>query len=135
MRAPQSVIKRPLLTEKSARLRETGGGAVAAAEGEEYGQKVLFEVARDANKIELDGKTKSVATALKALGAPQPTTKTLIVDAKTNATLSRGAKNLPSSQWIASEGINVYDILRHEILVLTQDAAKAITTAILGEKE
>jgi large subunit ribosomal protein L23 len=53
MRAPQTVIKRPLLTEKSARLRETGGAATAAAEGEEYGQKVLFEVARDANKIEI----------------------------------------------------------------------------------
>jgi large subunit ribosomal protein L23 len=53
MRAPQSVIKRPLLTEKSARLRETGGASESAAEGEEYAQKVLFEVARDANKIEI----------------------------------------------------------------------------------
>ena len=53
MRSAQSIIKRPLLTEKSARLRETGGGATAAAEGEAYAQKVVFEVARDANKIEI----------------------------------------------------------------------------------
>lgn len=53
MRSAQSVIKRPLLTEKSARLRETGGGAVAPAEGTEYAQKVVFEVARDANKIDV----------------------------------------------------------------------------------
>ena len=53
MRSPQTVIKRPLLTEKSARLRETGGAATAAAEGEAYAQKVVFEVARDANKIEI----------------------------------------------------------------------------------
>lgn len=53
MRSAQSVIKRPLLTEKSSRLRETGGAAVAAAEGESYAQKVVFEVARDANKIEV----------------------------------------------------------------------------------
>jgi len=53
MRDAQSIIKRPLLTEKSARLRETGGGAAAAAEGEEYAQQVVFEVARDANKIEI----------------------------------------------------------------------------------
>ena len=53
MRAAQTIIKRPLLTEKSARLRETGGGSTAAAEGEQYAQKVLFEVARDANKIEI----------------------------------------------------------------------------------
>jgi large subunit ribosomal protein L23 len=53
MRAAQTIIKRPLLTEKSARLRETGGGTSAPAEGEAYAQKVLFEVARDANKIEI----------------------------------------------------------------------------------
>ena len=53
MRSPQTVIKRPLLTEKSSRLRETGGASVAAAEGEAYAQKVVFEVARDANKIEI----------------------------------------------------------------------------------
>lgn len=53
MRSPQTVIKRPLLTEKSARLRETGGNAVAPAEGETYAQKIVFEVARDANKIDI----------------------------------------------------------------------------------
>ena len=53
MREPQAVIKRPLLTEKSARLRETGGGSAAPAEGDEYAQQVVFEVARDANKIEI----------------------------------------------------------------------------------
>ena len=53
MRSPQTVIKRPLLTEKSARLRETGGAVSAAAEGESYAQKVVFEVARDANKIDI----------------------------------------------------------------------------------
>ena len=53
MRSPQTVIKRPLLTEKSARLRETGGAATSAAEGESYAQKVVFEVARDANKIDI----------------------------------------------------------------------------------
>ena len=53
MKAAQSIIKRPLLTEKSSRLRETGGNAVAPAEGESYAQKVVFEVARDANKIDV----------------------------------------------------------------------------------
>jgi len=58
MRTPQSIIKRPLLTEKSTQLRETGGGEgpFEAAEGEEapaFAQKVVFEVATDANKIEI----------------------------------------------------------------------------------
>jgi len=53
MRAAQHIIKRPLLTEKSARLRETGGAASSHPEGEEYAQKVVFEVAKDSNKIEI----------------------------------------------------------------------------------
>ena len=52
MRAPQTIIKRPLLTEKGTRLRETGGGDVALP-AEELEQKLLFEVAKDANKIEI----------------------------------------------------------------------------------
>jgi large subunit ribosomal protein L4 len=77
-----------------------------------------------------DGKTKSVAAALKNLG---PSKKVLIVDAKTNQNLVRGAKNLATSQWLAPEGINVYDILRHDTLVLTQDAAKAVVDALKGQ--
>ena|SRR5450432_1187438 len=53
MRSAQSIIKRPLLTEKTARLRETGGASAAHAEGDSYSQKVVFEVARDANKNEV----------------------------------------------------------------------------------
>ena len=53
MRDAQSIIKRPLLTEKSSRLRETGGAVSRHAEGDTYAQQVVFEVARDANKIEI----------------------------------------------------------------------------------
>src|ERR1041384_3623013 len=60
MRDAQSIIKRPLLTEKSARLRETGGGVAGPAEGAAHAQQVVFEVARDANKIEI----KSAVQAL-----------------------------------------------------------------------
>lgn len=76
------------------------------------------------------GSTKSVATALAALGAAQPDHKVLIVDTKTNDNLVRGARNLRSSQWVAPEGINVYDILRHQTLVLTQAAVASITAAL-----
>jgi large subunit ribosomal protein L23 len=53
MRDAQSIIKRPLLTEKSARLRETGGASSSHAEGDTYAQQVVFEVAKDSNKIEI----------------------------------------------------------------------------------
>jgi large subunit ribosomal protein L4 len=76
------------------------------------------------------GSTKSVATALAALGVSQPSHKVLIVDAKDNGNLVRGARNLPSSQWVAPEGVNVYDILRHQTLVLTQAAVASITAAL-----
>ena len=60
MRDAQSIIKRPLLTEKSSRLRETGGAAERHAEGDTYAQQVVFEVARDANKIEISGAVQSL---------------------------------------------------------------------------
>jgi large subunit ribosomal protein L4 len=80
-----------------------------------------------------DGKTKSVAAALAALGTAQPNAKVLLVDSKDNQLLARGARNLASSKWLAPEGLNVYDILRHETLILTQAAAKAVETALKAE--
>ena len=85
-----------------------------------------------------DGKTKSVAAALTALGITAPKgkkTKALIVDAKTNDKLVRGARNLAASQWLAPEGINVYDILRHETLVMTKSAVESITKSLVGGEE
>lgn len=52
MRTPQTIVRRPLLTEKGTRLRESGGHAVAPP-AEQLSQKLMFEVARDANKIEI----------------------------------------------------------------------------------
>ncbi len=76
------------------------------------------------------GSTRSVATALAALGVSQPSHKVLIVDAKDNSNLVYGARNLRASQWVAPEGVNVYDILRHQTLVLTRAAVASITAAL-----
>jgi len=53
MRASHHVIKRPLLTEKGTRLRETGGRLPGTVAEEDVRPKVFFEVDRDANKIEI----------------------------------------------------------------------------------
>jgi large subunit ribosomal protein L23 len=53
MRSPAYIVKRPLLTEKGTTLKETGGRPEAPGDGEEFSAKLLFEVARDANKIEI----------------------------------------------------------------------------------
>ncbi len=122
-----------------------GGGSVKGPKPRDYGYDLPRKVKKAALRAALslrasegklvvvdnfstDGKTKSVAGAVKALGGG----KTLIVDAKTNEMLQRGARNLASSQWLAPEGINVYDIMRHDTLVLTQAAVAAVTSS-LGE--
>ncbi len=119
-----------------------GGGSVKGPKPRSYEYKLPRQIKKAALRSALslrasegklvvldnfstDGKTKSVATAVKALGG----NKTLIVDAKTNDKLARGARNLASSQWLAPEGINVYDIMRHDTLVLTQAAVAAVTEA------
>lgn len=76
------------------------------------------------------GKTKAVTAALAALGVNQPSTKVLIVDATTNEELVRGARNLRSSKWLAPEGLNVYDVLNHEALVITSAMAKQVEAAL-----
>lgn len=129
-----------------------GGGSVFGPKPRDYGYQLPRKAKKTAlrsalslraseNKLVVldsfttDGKTKSVATALAALGVAQPASKVLIIDAKDNANLVRGARNLPRSQWLAPEGINVYDILRHDTLVLTQAAAKQLEAALKGETE
>jgi large subunit ribosomal protein L23 len=53
MRSPEIIIKRPLLTEKGTRLKETGGQAGAELDPSTIKSQLLFEVARDANKVEI----------------------------------------------------------------------------------
>ena len=53
MRAPELIIKRPLLTEKGTLLKETGGGAQGDTDPESIKPQLLFEVAKDANKVEI----------------------------------------------------------------------------------
>jgi large subunit ribosomal protein L23 len=53
MRSPEQIIKRPLLTEKGSVLKETGGRPDEQVDPEQVQPQLLFEVARDANKIEI----------------------------------------------------------------------------------
>jgi large subunit ribosomal protein L4 len=77
-----------------------------------------------------DGKTKSVTGALKALGVAQPKNKVLIVDAAENENLVRGTKNLASSKWLAPEGLNVYDVLKYETLLITRASVEKVQAAL-----
>lgn len=71
--------------------------------------------------------TRQVSRALKNLGA----SNALIVDVKDNKWLARGAQNLKSVQYIAPEGVNVYDVLKYETLVLTRTTVLALQERLL----
>ena len=77
-----------------------------------------------------DGKTRTVTGALRALGISAPkgkaTGKVLIVEAAENENLVRGTRNLKTSKWLAPEGLNVYDVLNHDTVILTQDVVAKV---------
>ena len=67
-------------------------------------------------------KTKIMAQALAELNV----TSALIVIAGADATIERSARNLPKVKVLRVEGLNVYDLLRYDHLVLTEDALKIL---------
>lgn len=75
-------------------------------------------------------KTKSFVQTLETLKAVK---KTLVVDAKTNENLKFSVRNCKDHNFLSPEGVNVYDLLRHDTLVLSKDAAKALEARCLGK--
>lgn len=73
-------------------------------------------------------KTKSL---VKALGTLKAEKKTLVVDSATNENLKLSIRNCKDHQFLPPEGVNVYDLLRHDTLVLSKDAAKALEARCL----
>lgn len=68
-------------------------------------------------------KTKIVRQTLSALGI---TGSVLIVCASDQRNLELGARNIPYTTVTRAAGLNVYDILKHEILLVQRDALRAI---------
>jgi large subunit ribosomal protein L4 len=75
-------------------------------------------------------KTRGLSQVLDALNVG---TGSLLVDVVGNDNLRLSARNLPNHQFLPPEGVNVYDLLRFEHLVLTKDAAAAIQKRVTGE--
>lgn len=68
-------------------------------------------------------KTQKLALVLDTL---KTAGKTLVVDAKSNENLKLSIRNMENKQFLPPEGVNVYDLLRHDHLVVSRDAAKAL---------
>ncbi len=71
-------------------------------------------------------KTKVAAGVLGKLGVA----RALVVDAGENQALAKSVRNVDGSDFLAVEGLNVYDILRHEALVLTAETAKKLEASL-----
>ena len=71
-----------------------------------------------------DFKTKAVIAILDSLGLTGKSV--LIVVSEASEQLEASARNLPGVSVIRAEGINVYDVLRHEALLATAPALESI---------
>jgi len=75
-------------------------------------------------------KTKALVATLEVL---QARTKALVVDSPENEKLRLSIRNCPQHQFLPPEGVNVYDLLRHDMLILSKDAAKALEQRCLKQ--
>jgi large subunit ribosomal protein L4 len=73
-------------------------------------------------------KTKAFA---QTLGALQADKKSLVVDEKGNDKLAKSIRNLEHHHFLPPEGVNVYDLLRHDHLIVSKAAAKALEARCL----
>ena len=117
----------------------TGGGVVFAPKPRDYSFKLNKKERRAALKSALTSKvvdnkivvldtfkmdevkTKKFQAVMDALKV----SKALVVVEDNNVVLS--ARNIPTVKTASTSTINVYDILKYDTLVLTQDAVAAIT--------
>ena len=96
----------------------------------------LSAKAKDGRLIVLDaldvneGKTKVLAGQLAALGFGS---KALVIDGEAlNVSFARASANLPGVNLLPAVGANVYDILKHETLVLTRAAIEKLEARFNG---
>ena len=72
-------------------------------------------------------------TLLATLGVLKAHNKTLVVDSVDNEKLKLSIRNCVEHQFLPPEGLNVYDLLRHDTLILSKNAAKALEARCLKQ--
>ncbi|MEJ2158376.1 MAG: 50S ribosomal protein L4 [Desulfobacteraceae bacterium] len=136
-RARKGNIKSPLLR---------GGGVVFGPHPRSFEQKVTKKVRKLALKMALSSKlrdngltvvdefklseikTKDFVAAIQNLEA----SKALIVTVNKDHVLERSSRNVPGVKVIRCEGLNVYDVLKYDKLVLVEEAVKGIEGRLLS---
>jgi large subunit ribosomal protein L4 len=74
-----------------------------------------------------DHKTKNMVHVLGALEAKETV---LLVEASENVNLARASRNLEGVKLVPTQDLNVYDLLRHQEVLLTESAAKKLSEAL-----
>jgi len=128
-----------------------GGGAVFGPVPRGYEHKLPKKVRRAAlcsalsqrlkedaiivvDEIDLDEfKTRRMLELLKGLGLEGQ--KVLLVIAEPNAEVEGSARNLPSVGVVRAAGLNVYDVLRSDKVVITKDAVARVETRLAALKK
>jgi len=92
-------------------------------------RSVLSERLREGGIVILENfelqshKTRDFAAAMTALGFDK---RTLIIDSLDNGNLALSSRNIRSVTCVTPSGVNVYDLLTHEQVALTREAASEL---------
>ncbi len=126
-----------------------GGGNVHGPQARDWSQPLpkkmrrgalrsaLSERLREGNLVVVEEfafggpKTKEFVGALKSLGLDG---KTLIVDSLENENLLLSSRNVKGAKIVASGGLNVYDVLYHQRIVLSRSAVDQVTRLLDPKK-
>ncbi len=123
-----------------------GGGIVFGPKPRDYSYKVPKKVRKAALKSALSMKVKEdKVTILKSFSMDEIKTKkfveildrfelgkTLFVLDEKNVVLEKSSRNIKDVKMMRSEGINVYDLLKYDNLVLLEPSVKKIEGALLS---
>lgn len=125
---------------------QPGGGTVFGPHPRDYSYSIPKKVRRSAlrsalsvrysgsamkvlDKLDLEAiSTKNFNGIVKTFSLTKP----LFVIDKKNEVVEKSARNIPFVKVLRVEGLNVYDIIRHEQLVLTLDALKRIEEVLVS---
>ena len=121
-----------------------GGGSAHGPQPRKYNQRTPKSMVRGAlrsvlsdklaakhllvvDKFDLkDAKTKELASVLdKAFKVK----KAVVVDSK-NKNLLLASRNLPTVTYLTTEGVNTYDLVKHDWLILSKESAQALAAKL-----
>ena len=125
-----------------------GGGVIFGPKPRDFTPKVNKKVRKQALKIALTSKCKeNQLVVLDGFDLEEIKTKAIVdllrvfemdsvlmVTPERNALLEKSVRNVPHTKVLCSEGINVYDVLKHRSLLLVRDAVPKIEAALLGKE-